>query len=638
MVTSRQGSAAPRAASTEETELAIAFAAHCKAAFVYPDAHQRVRETRDTFLAKIATYRLRHAGFELHTSAEHLLTATGRVQSTSPLLVWLRDRMEKMLLRSIHCTDVDADGLHAFIHRLRSNTGASTTKHVTFASLWPDEIPGLALHEFRFDGGYHDAEVDGTEEHGSVRAGVSIAARSSSGASELSDLPGELRARIRTLESDLAELVIDFGDGMAFNLEAELVRALPADIAADSESKRRFLEAVLERFDSESLKPGRGRPADPTEHLLTMFREVAGLFFAAARPLAENASPSPVGLDLVRDGAGLAAAVDPQAVLDAILACPDTSITLSKEDRDWPAEFLTVLVHRLAHCEHPTEAEQLALRARGILDGGGPEVPLVLEPLMQALLAPESDPEHCTLAHRVLAHLTSAGLFPILRRCGLLTPERMATHFPNGFLLVLNCLDQNDKEDGAFLCSLLRNIDEQMLTQAAPRLLEQNALMDRDLLDKLFSLGGKDALGIARLLLRRETPVILDAVQALLGAICGRRPETMPLHIGMGGTLPTWYLEALCELERGGKPIHGLKDQVGGWLRSHLETMPPDPEHEDQRVQTILALKAFPGAASQILLEKQLRSEGWFGLRRVSTPVRKAVEAVRHVWGNSRHV
>ncbi len=635
MAEARRSDVSERAATAEETDLAVTLATFVKASFLYPDSHSRVVDARSTFLTRLGTYGRTHDGFELRNGSDAMQTPTGRIATQSPVLTWFRSQLEKTLLRTLRfAIDVPAASLQSFAARLRETVSQRAPKDAAFGWFWPSPIDGITLGEFRFDGGFHSVDVRDTSD-GSVRAAVALPFRSSHVDLRALGVANDTIERIRDLENSLTRKVLAFDDGVEFDLARELMAALPGDVVSDPNAARGFLDAVLDRFETSAPRAVRGDAGD-IERMLGMFREVANTFFASAERTATPAVRTPLALADERNAGALAATIDPVGVVDAILALPDTSIDLAGDPVDAASELLAVLLHRLANCASDAEADAPATRACVAFDVCGEAALRIVEPYIRMVLDANVEPNSARGAARVLAHLGNRGLLGRLRTGGALSAARVATAFPRGFLLYL---ESCERTDGAEFAAMVRSIDERTLAAGIEALTGRDGIAASDRLRKLFDLAGRDALPFARALLRVGDPNVRDAIVAFLRRLDDGRAEGAPLRLGHRfEPLPEWYLDAICELERTGKPGRTLRDQVGTFLRGHLESLAPETASEEQRVEAILALQAYPGPASQVLLERQLRGEGWLGRRRVPASVRQAVDEVRAAWRGRRHV
>jgi hypothetical protein len=297
-----------------------------------------------------------------------------------------------------------------------------------------------------------------------------------------------------------------------------------------------------------------------------------------------------------------------------------------------------VCLHQLGADASPRVTAPAAAKVRKILARAAPESRGVLEHYVrQALLRSESLPPPAVV-DRLMLRLHEHELLPELRRQGGLTAERIVRCFPNAFVPFLRSLDEKSAADAEVLARALKTLDATVLAAGVEQLLRQQEILQPALLRKLFRLGGRSALGLARAMLSSRTPALQEEIVAWLRELGGGHPEAAPLSFLETGSLPASYLEDLCEFVRTGKPNPRLRSQAGGLLYAFIEATPNDLHGLPLKARAILGLAAFPGPSSEALLKQALRGEGLLGPLYVPAAIRDAARAVRARWKEGSRV
>lgn len=626
------------ASEAADNELVRLLAVLAKASFTYQETNRRTQEAGSAFQgALLARTRETGMAFVLEVRSDGLCTTTGRVPA-EPVRDWLRTTLQRALLGAIRIEGtVSSAELAKFLARLRSTTVGRIRKDATFQSLWPETFAGLQLRELRFFGEYRAAESEAGDVGGAISAGTPADAMEPRAALARLGLREAQVRRILAIERRLAAQAIDPGASEPFSLSKEVLAALPSDVVDNPAARPIFVDRLLDRFEA-LLDAPRTSPRAAPENLgvlVELFRKLPQTFYRAGGAPAES-GPAPSAPHRPEDQAeGLD---DPTLLEPLVAALPLSSDPLVPDGSVLQAETLRVCLHQLAADTTPRVASAAAAKARILMAQASPESRGVLEHYVrQALVRGDGLPAPA-VADQAMLRLQAHQLLPELRRLDVLTVERIARFFPNGFAPFLMSLSEDSAADAEDLVRTLKSLSEASMEAGVRQLLQREGILEPALVRKLLRMGGRPALGVARVLVSAGALALREEIVARLRELGGQHPEAAPLACLDAGSLPASYLEDLCEFERTGKPDPRLRSQAGGLLYAFVETLPNDGPSSARRARAITGLSAFPGPSSEALLKRVLRGEGLLGPLSVPAAVREAVRAVRGAWKDGARV
>lgn len=622
--------------STEQAGLAREFVAFVKAAFVYPPNHSRVIESRDRFLAG-CTALVQRSGqpFVLENRAAGLHAGGGRVPAFA-LADWCRDNLHKAMIGSIRCdAELTADALQGFATRLRQTCSGKIDKTASFTSLWFGcRFAGLEIAELRFFGGFHDLDLGSGTGTDSLRTTVTATSAELESVLRRLGCDEPMLQRMHGIEQRLAAATPYDAGGAALSLPRELLAALPADVVADPASRPQFLGRLLDEFET-LLQQEERAPAPGEEDagaLIHLFRKVAQGFFGSRLLPADDERGGRLPAAPSRPEDRIDDLEDPRQLLPLVQALPQTVQRLDPDPAVLQAEVLNICLRQLGDHADDRLVAAVVQRLKVILARAAPPAVRVLDQYVRKVLDPSANALSPQAAANVLQRLGDHELLGTVRRQGALEPGLVARHFPNAFVAFVDSLTEGAVGDAELLQRVLAEIDEAALGSGTAQLLQQAQLLQPARLRKLLQLGGRQALGIARHLLRGDDRSVQAEVLALLRRLGSRRPEALPLQFIELERLPPWYLQLLCDLERTGKFDARLRDHAGLLLRSYVESLAGDPARLAAKTEAISALLSFPGRATETLLLRLLRGRGFLGFLWVPRPVRQAAGAVLQQW------
>jgi hypothetical protein len=628
------------ACDAADLELVRLLAVLAKSSFTHEEDSQRTVEACHAFKTALEA-RVQETGapLVLANRSDGLYTASGKVQGDA-VRDWLRGALQRALLGAlvVHGSASTAS-LHQFFTKLRTNNVGRIRKDATFDALWPDRFDGLDLHELRFYGGY----VPGPDAADAAKS-LLPAAGGSGGDAHAALLrlgPSEAQIeRIRRLELRLAAIGGPPEHGGGTTLSDEMFSALPADVVDDPAARTAFLDRLLDRFEESLDAPVPSATAVPSAlgSLVDLFRRAppmpAGSASEDAIPPQPASRPEDRGVDLD----------DPEALAERIAALPEAPGRIVFDEAALHAETLAVCLHHLGADTTSRVAEPAAARLRRIVESGAPRALEVLERYVRRAAAGSSGSLPAVEVERTLLHLERHRLLPALRREGGLSVERVVRRFPEGFVLFLRTLAEASPADRDALVRVLTSLKDAALAAGLPRLLEQREILDPVLLRKLFALGGRSALFLARGVLRSRDRAVQEEIVAWLRATVVREVESEPLDLLDASALPPVYLDVLLERERTGRSNARLR----GLACELLYAVAAKPAEDDAalaaKIRAITALVAFPGPSTQAVLEREFAGSGGsggsggpagsspFASSRAKKEIRQTIQAVRARW------
>jgi hypothetical protein len=633
------------ASTAVDSELVRLFAVLSKASFAYQENSRRTIEAFSGFqVALLARVQETGTPFVLENRSDGLYTETGIVP-TDILRDWLRSIMQRALLGAI-CFEgaVNAKELQKFLAHLRVTSIGKIRKDATFQALWPERFGGLELRELRFFGGYHQLELHSGAGARSLLATMADSSVELRAALQRLDLSDAQLQRILALEQRLTGSQTAAEDGELLSLPGELLAALPIDVVDDPAARPMFVERLLDRLEKELDDLGQA-DNDVTQtrgDIVELFRKLPQtLITSDAKPGARpDVSPLPSQPHRPEDRAGEEAdeIEDPSRLVPLVAALPEKTIDLEPNEAVLQAETLRVCLHQLGAEITPRIAAPAAAKVRKILGQAAPEALHVLEHYVIQALSRNSKLPSPEVVDRLLLRLDHHQLLPELRRQGGLTVQRITRHFPKAFVPFLKSLSADSAADVEVLVQTLKGLEETSLAAGVEELLRQQEILNPAMLRKLFGMGGRSALGLARHMLHAPHLVLREEVITLLRGLSSVHAEGAPLVFLEAGSLPVLYLQQLCDFERTGKPNPRLRNQAGWLLYTYIEATPNDAHLLASKAQAITGLGVFPGPSSESLLKQQLRGHGLLGPFRVPKPIRDAVRAVRARWREDAHV
>ena len=625
------------ACDAADLELVRLLAVLAKSSFTHEEDSQRTVEACTSFKAALEA-RVQETGapLVLANRSDGLYTASGKVPGDA-VRDWLHGALQRALLGAIVVHgSASAQSLHAFFSRLRANNVGRIKKDAMFDALWPERFEGLELHELRFYGGF----VPGPR-GAEAAASLLPASRGHGGDAHAALLrlgPSETQLeRIRRLERRLSVLggPVDAGPGTSHSdtsLPDEMLSALPADILDDPAARGAFLDRLLDSFEEslEAPMPAGPAVAPSLGSLVDLFRRAPPLVSgAAAAEASAPTTPTP------RPEDGTADLGDPDELVARVAALPGTPAELAFDEAAVQAETLGVCLHHLGAETTSRVAEPAAGRMRRIVESGVPRALRVLERYVErasAGSAATGAPLAPVEVQRTLLHLERHRLLPALRREGGLSVERVTRRFPDGFALFLRTLAEGSPSDRDALVRVLTGLKDVALAAGLPKLLEQRDLLEPALLKKLFALGGRSALFLARGVLRSGDRAVQEEIVAWLRATAGREVESEPLDLLDANALPPAYIDTLLERERTGRSNPRLRGLACELLHAVAASPADDDAALERKVRAITALVAFPGPSTQAVLERELGRAGVLASSRAKKEIRLAIQTVRAQW------
>jgi hypothetical protein len=641
------------AGEAADGELVRLLAVFGKASFTYEANSRRTTEACTAFQsALIARVRETGAPFLLENRSDGLYSSSGKVPA-DPLREWLRNTLQKALLGGLRVDGgVSTQSLQRFFARLRSTNVGRVRKEATFQTLWPERYDGMELRELRFFGGFHARDLSSGGAAAAAADGPtgfapdrSTDLRSTLAKLALSD--AQLQ-RILALEQRLASLQTGAGEGAPLSLPREVLATLPADVVDDPAARPVFVDRLLDRFEQGLDDHGLADDGAPQSMsgLVELFRKLPQGFFTAliepgASPEARESAPPearPLPSLPHRPEDHADELEDPARLVSLIAALPEMPISLEPDEPTLQAEMLRVCLYQLGSDTTPRVAGPAAARVKTILNRVAPESVKVLEHYLRQALARNSELPTPAAVERTLHRLDQSRLLPELRRCAVLTVERVVRFFPHGFVLFLKSLADGSAADAEVLVRVLKSIPEASLASGASQLVQQKEILDPALLRRLLTLGGRQSLGLARAMLSAPIPAVKEQVVAYLRDLGSEHAEALPLVCLEAENLPLTFLQQLCDFTRTGRPDARLRSQAGGLLYTFIESTPNDEHVLSRKARAIAGLAAFPGPSSEALLKQLVRGQGLLGALNVPAPIRDAVRAVRARWQEGKRV
>ena len=616
------------ACDAADLELVRLFAVLAKSSITHEEDSQRTVEACHAFKAALdARVQETGAPLVLADRPDGLYTASGKVPGDA-VRDWLHGALQRARIGAIVVEScASTQSLHQFFTRLRANNLGRIRKDATFDGMWPDRWEGLRLHELRFYGGYAPGPR-GSEGEASLLPAAPSGAGGGAALLRLAPSAAQME-RIRRLERRIAAVEGPADGDRGTSLSEEMFSALPADVLEDPAARAAFLDRLLDRFEESLDAPMPSRPAVPSAFgtLVDLFRKAPPFPSGAATEEASTPAQAPARPEDRGEDLG-----DPDALAERIAALPETPARLDFDEAALQAETLGVCLHHLGAETIPRVAEPAAARLRRLLESGAPRALAVLERYVERASAGSRGPLVQVEVERTLLHLERHRLLSALRREGGLTVERVTRRFPEGFVLFLRTLAEGSPADRDALVRLLTSLKDAVLAGGVTKLLERREILDPELLRKLFALGGRSALGLARGVLRARDPAAQEEIVAWLRATSGHEVESEPLEILDAGALPPAYLDALCERERTGRSNARLRGLACELLYAVAASRAGDEAELARKVRAITALVAFPGPSTQAVLERELGGAAVFSSSTAKKEVQQAVQAVRARW------
>ncbi len=423
-----------------------------------------------------------------------------------------------------------------------------------------------------------------------------------------------------------------------------MLATLPADVVDDPAARPVFVDRLLDHFEKRLDEHGLaddGAPR-PMSGLVELFRKLPQSFFTAEVDPGAPPNPEPEARPLPtlpsRPEDHFDEIEDPARLVSLIGSLSEKPISLEPDEATLQAEMLRVCLHQLGADTTPRVAGPASARVKKIFQQVAPESVKVMEHYVRQALARNSELPTPAAVERMFQRLDQAHLLPELRRHHVLTVERVVRFFPNGFVLFLKSLADGSAADAEVLVRVLKGIPEAALAAGTNQLLQQKEILDPAVLRRLFALGRRNVLGVARTMLSAPIPAVKEQVVALLRDLGSEHAESLPVVCLEAENLPVTYLQQLCDFQRTGRADPRLRSQAGGLLYTFIESTPNDEHALPRKARAIAGLAAFPGPSSENLLKQQLRGQGMLGAFNVPTPIRDAVRAVRARWEEGRRV